>query len=275
MIGSQFHGSGCHGQAYALARVRGWIVVAGLASSGCSLLSPAPGTQYAQPAAAPASSAGSVQTADPRLSSTIPVIVQARLRFAVKGVPQDSWIDFELNGPSIHAFAACKALVEKETSMKLPPELRVEVARPCSHEAIAEPPATTRFALVRVQRYDKVDLTLALGPDALPAEAMDQVRVRRRELSGYDDEASCIAMRDRLETDRTRAEKEARAKAVEWLEGAIAKTRAEADVLCKKSLDSAACRNARELSSILEKRKAQEEPGPSPATAPSAICRQR
>jgi len=250
-----------------------WVCSALLASLAlsCGLVSPA----QTPPPVQPAESASAVaQTPDPALSSMLPIILQARLRWVVKGVPQDSWVDFEVSGPAKHAFAACKALVDRERNLNLPEEVRIEQARPCSRDAMPEPPASTPFALVQVHHYDAVTLALELPAEVLPAKESEHLRVRRRYLTGFDDEASCAAMRDKIEGKRSTAAKAAQEKATEWLDDMIAKQRAEADAACKRP-GSDECRKLRELLSVLEKRKAGPLEEPDKRTTPDAVCRKR
>jgi hypothetical protein len=251
------------------------LVLSSLIGAACWMRAPAASVDR-QPEAAAVVDDAAVVVAVVQLDRNDSAIIQGRLGIGSSGKPADAFVDIEVQGPRKRAMAICDALLRADASMVMPDgsDLAAHVVRPCSGEAMGEPEATTRFAMVQVQHFDSVELMLRVAE--VSKEELQTMRVRRRFLSGHKDESTCQASLARVQESEQKAAMQAEQAGKKWLEGALADEKKSEAQACKGAKPSKSCEQARLIVKLLQERQTRPSTEQSlPIGNRTAVCRLR
>ncbi|MBI5537407.1 MAG: hypothetical protein HY898_32085 [Deltaproteobacteria bacterium] len=242
----------------------------------CALLMPEPAPLGPQEVAAADDSGTHAAAASLEAERNDPAIIQARFSIGSSSGPPGTFVDIEVQGPRKQALAVCEQLVRSDMQMANPGgvDLIAKPVRPCSSDAMAEPEATTRLALVQVEHLDSVELLLRLANAS--KEDLQSIRVRRRYLSGYKDDESCQAALARQQAAQQQSDQQAQEAAKKWLEGEIRDQEKASAKACKAAPASKSCEQSKQLVKMLKDRQSRSATDP-PAERSnrSVICRLR
>ena len=254
-----------------------WIVLGATCASGlsCGLFFPEPGPRDSQElTTGTADSGAAAVSAEPERNDLS--IIQGRFSIGPSSGPATTFVDIEVQGLRKQATAVCDQLMRADMSMVAPDgvDLQARMVRPCSGEALPEPEASTRLALVQVEHLDAVELLVRLANAS--KEDLQSIHVRRRLLSGYKDESSCQEALARQQAAQLLADEKAQQAARKWLEAAIKDQDKAASDACRKGASSKTCEQAKQLARMLKDRQSRSstEP-PADRSNRSVVCRLR